>query len=82
MKKVLKILGVIFAVILLIAFGVYQFVLQYPNLKENPTIGKWYRVTTSDMKTSEGGKYRAFFKKGKSPKMRLYRHIRTSKEII
>ena len=82
MKKVLKILGSIFAVILLIAFGVYQFVLQYPNLKENPTIGKWYRVTTSDMKTSEGGKYRAFFKKGKSPKMRLYRHIRTSKEII
>ena len=72
MKKVLKILGVIFAVILLIAFGVYQFVLQYPNLKENPTIGKWYRVTTSEMKTSEGGKYRAFFKKGSENKVMIY----------
>lgn len=63
MKKVLKVLGVIFAAILLIALGIYQFVLQYPNLNENPTIGKWYRVTTCEMKTSEGGKYRAFFKK-------------------
>lgn len=43
-EKVAENLGAIFAVILLIAFGVYQFVLQYPNLKGNPAIGRWCRV--------------------------------------
>lgn len=42
MKKALKIIGAIFAVILLIGLGVYMFVLQYPNLKENPKVDKWY----------------------------------------
>ena len=72
MKKVLKVLGIILAVILVIALLVYLFVLQYPNLKKDPTIGKWYRVTTSEMKTSEGGKYRAFFKKGSENKVMVY----------
>ena len=44
MKKVLKVLGVILAAILVIALLIYLFVLQYPNLKKDPTIGKWYRV--------------------------------------
>ena len=72
MKKVLKVLGVILAAILVIALLIYLFVLQYPNLKKDPTIGKWYRVTTSEMKTSEGGKYRAFFKKGNENKVMVY----------
>ena len=72
MKKILKILGIVLVAILLIVFGIYLFVLQYPNLKENPAIGKWYRVTTSEMKTSEGGKYRAFFKKGSENKVMIY----------
>lgn len=58
MKKVLKmigkILGIILLVILVIGIIVYAFVLQYPKLKDDPKIGKWYRVTTSEMKTSEG----------------------------
>ena len=62
MKKVLKmigkILGIILLVILVIGIIVYAFVLQYPKLKDDPKIGKWYRVTTSEMKTSEGDKYR------------------------
>lgn len=72
MKKVLRVSGAILAVILLIVFGIYLFVLQYPNLKENPAIGKWYRVTTSEMKTSEGDKYRAFFKKGSENRVMIY----------
>lgn len=72
MKKVLKVLGVILAAILVIALLIYLFVLQYPNLKKDPTIGKWYRVTTSEMKTSKGGKYRAFFKKGSENKVMVY----------
>lgn len=72
MKRVLKVLGILLAVILVIALMIYLFVFQYPNLKKDPTIGKWYRVTTSEMKTSEGGKYRAFFKKGSENKVMVY----------
>ena len=38
-KKIMIILGIILLVLLILAVGVYQFVLQYPKLKENPTIG-------------------------------------------
>lgn len=72
MKKILKILGIVLVAILLIALGIYLFVLQYPSLKKDPTIGKWYRITTGEMKTSEGGKYRAFFKKGNENKVMVY----------
>ena len=76
MKKVLKmigkILGIILFVILVIGIIVYAFVLQYPKLKDNPKVGKWYRVTTSEMKTSEGDKYRALFKKGSENKVLVY----------
>lgn len=72
MKKVLKGIGILFLILLIIALFVYFFVLQYPNLKENPTVGKWYRVTNSEMKTSEGGKYRCFFKKGSENKTMVY----------
>lgn len=72
MKKALKIIRVIFAIILLIGLGVYMFVLQYPNLKENPKVDKWYRVTSKEMKSSDGSKYRAFFKKGSENKVLVY----------
>lgn len=72
LKKIGKIVGIIFAVLLLIGVLVYAFVLQYPKLKNNPKVGKWYRVTTSDMKTSEGDRYRAFFKKGSENKVLIY----------
>ena len=76
MKKVLKMIGKIFGIILLvilvIGIIVYAFVLQYPKLKDDPKIGKWYRVTTSEMKTSEGDKYRALFKKGSENKVLIY----------
>lgn len=76
MKKVLKmigkVLGIILLVILVIGIIVYAFVLQYPKLKDDPKVGKWYRVTTSEMKTSEGDKYRALFKKGSENKVLIY----------
>lgn len=72
MKKVLKVIGIILLILMVIALFVYFFVLQYPNLKKNPTVGKWYRVTSNKMKTSEGGKYRAFFKKGSENKVMVY----------
>lgn len=72
MKKVLKILGMILAVILVALLSVYLFVLQYPNLKDNPKVDKWYRITSSEMKVSDGSGYRAFFKKGSENKVLVY----------
>lgn len=71
-KKIMIILGIILLVLLILAVGVYQFVLQYPKLKENPTIGKWYSVSTSEMKDSEGNTYHALFKKGSENKVMIY----------
>ena len=71
-KKIMIILGIILLVLLILAVGVYQFVLQYPKLKENPTIDKWYSVSTSEMKDSEGNAYHALFKKGSENKVMIY----------
>lgn len=72
MKKALKIIGIILLILAAIALLVYFFVLRYPKLKENPTEGKWYRVTSSEMKDSEGNDYHAFFKKGTENKVLIY----------
>lgn len=71
-KKIMIILGILLLVLLILAVGVYQFVLQYPKLKENPSIGKWYSVSTSEMKDSEGNAYHALFKKGSENKVMIY----------
>lgn len=72
MKKFFKVIGVILLILIIIIICVYCFVLQYPKLKENPKIGKWYKVETKEMKSSEGGKYHALFKKGKENKVMVY----------
>ena len=71
-KTLLKVLGILVAVALVIGLLVYSFVLQYPELKENPIIGKWYRVSDRSMKDSEGGSYHALFKKGSENKVMIY----------
>lgn len=72
MKKVLKVLGVILAVLTVIALCVYFLVLRYPELKADPKVGKWYRVSDSRMKDSEGHSYHALFKKGSENKVMVY----------
>lgn len=72
LKMIFKILGIILLIVALILIAVYMFVLQYPNLKENPKTDKWYRVTSDEMKTSEGDPYRAFFKMGTENKVMIY----------
>lgn len=72
MKKALKVIGVILAVIFVIVLMVYFFILRYPNLKKDPTIGKWYRVASGEMKDSEGNDYHALFKKGSEDKVMIY----------
>ncbi len=72
MKKVCKILGIFILVLIVVGIFIYAFILQYPKLTNNPKIGKWYRVTNDKMKTSEGSRYRAFFRKGNENKVLLY----------
>ncbi len=72
MKKILKIIGIILLILIIIALLVYFLVLRYPNLKKNPTVGKWYRVATNEMKDSEGNGYHALFKKGSENKVLIY----------
>lgn len=72
MKKVFKILGIIILVLVIIALYVYFFILQYPEIKNNPKVGKWYRVSDKAMKDSEGNSYHALFKKGSDNKVLVY----------
>lgn len=72
MKKTLKIIGIILLILAVIALFIYFLVLRYPKLKENPTVGKWYRVTSSEMRDSEGNGYHALFKKGTENKILIY----------
>lgn len=72
MKKVFKVLGIIMLFILMIALCIYFFVLQYPEIKENPKVNKWYRVSDKAMKDSEGHKYHALFKKGSENNVLVY----------
>ncbi len=72
MKTALKVIGIILAVLAVLALLVCFTVLRYPNLKENPTVGKWYRVASPGMKDSEGNSYHSFFKKGSGNKVMIY----------
>ena len=71
-KKLLLVLGIIVLVLVIAAVCIYFAVLRYPALKENPTVGKWYRVADSAMKDSEGNAYHALFKKGSENKVMIY----------
>ena len=71
-KKILKVLGIVCLVLLIISVCVVKFVLSYPEIKSDPTIGKWYRVSSGEMKDSEGGKYHALFKKGSENNVMVY----------
>ena len=72
MMKTLKIIGIIIAVILVILLCIYLFVLQYPKLKKDPKVDKWYKITGDDMLCSDGSQYKAFFKKGSENKVLIY----------
>ena len=70
--KIGKIIGIILLLILVIAGCVVKFALNYPEINNDPKIGKWYRVSDKAMKDSEGGSYHALFKKGSENKVMIY----------
>ena len=72
LKKVGKIFGILLLVALIIAGFVIKFVVNYPEIRNDPTVGKWYRVSNKAMKDSEGHHYHALFKKGSGNKVMIY----------
>lgn len=72
LKKIAKILGVIALILAVVAGMVYAFVLQYPTLKAEPKVDKWYKITNDQIKDSTGGSYRSFIKKGVENKVLIY----------
>lgn len=72
LKKILKVLGIICLILLIVAGCVIKFVVNYPEIKNDPTIGKWYRVSDQAMKDSEGNRYHALFRKGSENKVMIY----------
>ena len=71
-KRTFMVLGIILAALAVIAVITYFAVLRYPELEKDPKIGKWYRVSDSVMKDSEGHSYHALFKKGSENKVMIY----------
>ena len=72
MIEALIIISIVFAVIIGFILCIYLFVLQYPHLRKEPKSGKWYRITSPDMLSSDGSRYKAFFRKGSENKVLVY----------
>ena len=66
MKKFLKILGIIILVLGVIVFIILKntIFISHPELKGNPEINKWYRITPKDAKSSDGSEWHGIFKLG------------------
>ena len=66
MKKFMMILGIIILVLGVIVFIILKntIFISHPELKENPEINKWYRITPKDAKSSDGSEWHGIFKLG------------------
>ena len=70
MKKVLKVIGIIFGIIVVIGVLIFillknTFLMSHPELKGEPEVNKWYRITPKDAKSSDGSEWHGIFKLGK-----------------
>lgn len=66
MKKFIKIIGIIILILGALAFIILKntIFISHPELKGNPEINKWYRITPKDAKSSDGSKWHGIFKLG------------------
>ena len=70
MKKVLKVIGIIFVIILVIGILVFillknTLLISQPELNGEPAINKWYRITPKEAKSSDGSKWHGLINIGK-----------------
>lgn len=72
-----KILGIILAVILVLVVAIViflkmTFLKSFPELTGEPEIGKWYRITPKNTKSSDGSEWHGIFRKGSKNKVVVY----------
>ena len=70
MKKGLKVIGIIFGVLVVICILIFIFLkntllMSHPELKGEPEVNKWYKITPKDAKSSDGSEWHGIFKLGK-----------------
>lgn len=75
--RALKILGIILAVILVLVLAIFiflkmTFLKSFPELTGEPEIGKWYRITPENTKSSDGSEWHGIFRKGSENKVVVY----------
>ncbi len=68
---------VILAIVVLVAIGIYivlskTFLTSHPELKGEPEIGKWYRVTPETARSSDGTEWHGILRKGSENKLVVY----------
>ena len=75
--RALKIFGIILAVILVLVLAIFiflkmTFLKSFPELTGEPEIGKWYRITPENTKSSDGSEWHGIFRKGSENKVVVY----------
>ena len=68
---------VVLAVIVIVAVSIYScmsktFFIKHPELKGEPEVGKWYRVTPETAKSSNGKEWHGILRKGSENKLVVY----------
>lgn len=75
MKKIIKILLIIFTCVLLLIFGAIYFInsiTQRPEITDSPKISKWYRITPEGSISADGTQSHGLIKIGKENKVLVY----------
>lgn len=75
--RALKIFGITLAIILVLVLAIFIFLKMtilksFPELTGEPEIGKWYRITPENTKSSDGSEWHGFFRTGSENKVVVY----------
>ena len=75
--RALKVLGIMGAFIFIVLIGAFAFLKMtllrsFPELRGEPEVGKWYRVTPESAKSSDGSEWHGIFRKGSRKKAVVY----------
>lgn len=75
--RALKVLGIMGAFIFIVLIGAFAFLKMtllrsFPELRGEPEVGKWYRVTPESAKSSDGSEWHGIFRRGSEKKAVVY----------
>lgn len=79
MKKVLKVILIVFLIIVVLIVGAIFLISRFignitnrPEIIQNPKIGEWYRITPDGAISSDGSQWHGLFRKGSQNKVVVY----------